>query len=164
MLKEDGGFNMTDVDIRTKQSLLEIDLWNYEIVRTPNGFNVEAVESDPTFFISLSKVEDKVYGIKFDDKEGGYKWETDKVKMFKKAHFLKTVATEVIGPKFKNGEIKTLVFAPEASDGMESKRLSLFDNLYEDLKNSVATGEFVFDKEDKDNRFNGSMSITYVKK
>jgi hypothetical protein len=158
-IKEGSNFTVSDIDVELKSMLFEIDFWTPEVVTTPNGFNIIAKESNPFFSITLSKISDGTYGIKFDDVTGGYEWEKSNVKKMKKALFLQTVTKTIIGKMIISGEITTLVFAPEASDGREADRLKLFTHLYSELQKAVTKGHLTFNKDDSE--YSGAMSIKY---
>lgn len=160
-IKSGTAFTIDEVNEEAKAILLEIDFWTSEIRDTPNGFYIEAKESNPKFGITFSKVGDKVgvYGVKFGEGED-YSWETSRILLIKKAEFLKRVARTIVRKKFIDGDINTLVFAPVASDGRDEDRQRLFKGLYSELSHGM---EDSLSYNDSDEEYAGSMTIQYKK-
>jgi hypothetical protein len=159
-LKSGAKFTVDEVNEEAKAILLEVDFWTPYVKETPNGFYIEAEESDPKFGINFSKIEGKegVYGVKFGEGEN-YSWETNRVLMIKKAEFLKRMARTIVRKKFIEGDINTLVFAPVASDGKDADRERLFKGLYSELTSGMPK-DFLSYK-DSDEEYSGSMTISH---
>lgn len=159
-LKSGSKFTIDEVNEEAKAMLLEVDFWTPVIKETPNGFYIEAEQSDPKFSINFSKIEGKnnVYGIKFGEGED-YSWETSRLLMIKKAEFLKRIARSIVRKKFLDGEINTLVFAPVASDGKEEDRQRLFQGLYSELTSGMPKDFLSFNESDEE--YSGSMTIRH---
>lgn len=161
-LKSNVKFTIDEVNEEAKAILLEVDFWTPTVKETPNGFYIEAEESDPKFGIIFSKIEGKdgVYGVKFGEGEN-YSWETSRILIIKKAEFLKRMARSIVRKKIIDGEINTLVFAPVASDGKEEDRARLFQGLYSELTSGMPKDFLLYNESDEE--YSGSMTISHKK-
>lgn len=121
---------------------------------------------DNLFSISLEMGKpSELWQLKFGNLENDdyikYKWDINDPDRLTKTLFLKRVLENEILPLVKNNRIKGIIFRPFGEDGMDSKRLSLFKNLFNKLNNK---GEFDWEEKDGNYFISNHTPLTEVKK
>lgn len=137
--------NLNERKSATKDYILtEISQWNIKKFNSGDIISFKPVEFNPSIDSPSFEVRlvhdsyDDYWELKFGNlnaatQDDQYKWDNNDPYKLQKALFLQKVILNEIVEFLKNSNIKGIKFTPYDEDGLESDRLSYFQNMYKKL-------------------------------
>jgi len=136
--------NLAERREATKQYLLkEITHWGIKELEQNNSYFFKPIEFEKTenskpFQVRLLLEDNGFHSLKFGDLNAQtdkerFEWDENDPFKLNKALFLYDVINKKIIPLLQKNKIKGIQFEPYDGDGLESERLSYFNNMYNKL-------------------------------